>query len=169
MFPPWIKFYYTRDTLQWFYAADVERVVVSSLLKDNHPLGGDIYRQHHENKRVQYTSSIHSTHCGLFARVTKVCKWYIFLWCKPELQVGKSFAQLQAQVICKHILWLVGCLPTDQDTSCTSSKEYLLWCKLELQIEKNLMFMQLQGGCTLCGLVGVSYWPIARHIWHYSL
>jgi len=38
------------------------------------------------------------------------------------------------------------------------------FCKLELQIEK--MFMQLQGGCTPCGLLGVSYWPIARHSLH---
>ena len=69
-----------------------------------------------------------------------------------ELQIEKSFAQLQAQVSCKHILWLVGCLPTDQDTSCTSTKEYLLWCKLDLQIEKT--FMQLQGGCTHGGWPG---------------
>ena len=108
MFPPWIKFYSTRDTLQWFYTADVERVVVSSLLKDNHPLGGDIYRQHHENKRVQYTSSIHSTHYGLFAQVTKVCQWYSFCDANQSCRLRKVLHSSKPRLAVSTYCGLLG-------------------------------------------------------------
>jgi len=56
----------------------------------------------------------------------------LFVWCKPWVGDWERFTELQVQVTCKHTLWLAGCLPTDQDLSCTSKKVYLLWCKLEL-------------------------------------
>jgi len=41
-----------------------------------------------------------------------------------ELQIEKGLQSYKSSSGKKHTLWLAGCLPTDQDTSCTSSKVY---------------------------------------------
>jgi len=41
-----------------------------------------------------------------------------------ELQIEKGLHSYKSRSGKKHILWLAGCLPADQDTSCTSTKVY---------------------------------------------
>jgi len=80
----------------------------------------------------------------------------LFVWCKPWFGDWERYTELQVQVTCKHTLWLAGCLPTDQDTSCTSTKVHTC--------SDLFMVQAVQGGHAHCGLVGVSYCSIARHI-----